>query len=150
MERRVTHAVGLPDNATRFLFELLEAQPAIQVVPVCREGEAWAIASGLWVGGRTPVVIIQNTGFLESGDALRGTAMEMAVPLVAIMDYRGFHSLAHSDPATRDSAATFFEPTMRAWHIPYEFLEEGEERTALLRAFEQAHQLHQPVAVLIR
>ena len=70
----VTDVLGVPDNAAKALLDLLAAEPAIRVLTVTREGEAFAIAAGLWVGGRTPVVLIQNTGLLESGDALRGTA----------------------------------------------------------------------------
>ena len=84
LELEITHAVGVADNMSRFIYEQLLETPAVQVVPVCREGEAWAVASGLWVGGQRPVVIIQNTGFLESGDALRGTAVDMGVPLLEI------------------------------------------------------------------
>ena len=142
----ITHVVGVPDNATRFVFELLENESGVQVVPVCREGEAWAIASGLWVGGRHPVVIIQNTGFLESGDGLRGTAIEMGVPLLSIIDYRGYQTLGAEDP---DSAAVFFEPTLRAWGVPYQFLEEGREAEILREARATAEALRRPVAVLM-
>lgn len=142
----ITHAVGVPDNATRLVYEMLENEPGIQIVPVCREGEAWAIASGLWVGGRCPVVIIQNTGFLESGDGLRGTAIEMGVPLLSIIDYRGYQTLGTEDP---DSAAGFFEPTLRAWGVPYQFLEEGREAEVLRAARASANALERPVAVLM-
>ena len=149
VELGMTHAVGVPDNATRIVYELLEQHPAVQVVPVCREGEAWAIASGLWVGGKQPVVIIQNTGFLESGDALRGTALEMGVPLVALMDYRGYHTLSSSDPDQVDSAARLFEPTMRAWQLPYRFLEDGKELEVLTAARDDARNSRRPAAVLM-
>ena len=142
----VTHVVGVPDNATRIVYELLDQQAQLQVVPVCREGEAWAIASGLWVGGKFPVVIIQNTGFLESGDGLRGTAMQMGVPLLAIMDYRGHHTLGQKDG---DSAARWFEPTLRAWEMPYRFLEQDREAEILAAAQQKAHELRRPVAVLM-
>lgn len=141
-----THAVGVPDNNSRFIFDLFESDPTAQVVPVCREGEAWAIASGLWVGGKSPVVIIQNTGFLESGDALRGTVMEMGVPLVALLGYRGYHSLTKPNP---DSAARFFEPTLRAWGLPYRFLQDEREADVFQAAFQQAHASSRPVGVLM-
>ena len=145
----VTHAVGVPDNVTRIIYEQLESHPHVQVVPVCREGEAWAIASGLWVGGKTAIVIIQNTGFLESGDALRGTAIEMAVPLVALIDYRGFHTLSNPEPDAVDRAATLFEPTLKAWQVPYRFLEDKNEAGTFQAAFAEAHDLRRPVAVLM-
>ena len=142
-----THAVGLPDNTTSVIFELLAGDPHIQLIPVCREGEAWAIASGLWVGGKSPIVIMQNTGFLESGDALRGTAREMGAPLVALMDYRGYKSLGREGA---DSAAIYFEPTLRAWGVPYFFLEEGDERQTIERAQRRANAIEGPVGVIMR
>ena len=47
----ITHVVALPDNASKALLEELAAQPNIRVVGVTREGEAWAVAAGLWIGG---------------------------------------------------------------------------------------------------
>ena len=78
----VTHVIGLPDNGSAKLYEKLRDEPEIDVITVTREGEAFAIASGLYVGGKQPVALIQNTGFLESGDAIRGTAVNMEIPLV--------------------------------------------------------------------
>ena len=75
----VTHVIGVPDNGSRTLFEALWADDEIDVILVTREGEAFAIASGLHVGGKRPLVLIQNTGLLEAGDAFRGTAYNMGV-----------------------------------------------------------------------
>ena len=69
----VTHVVGVPDNGSRALFERLWANPKIEVILTSREGEAFGLASGLYLGGATPLVLIQNTGFFEAGDAFRGT-----------------------------------------------------------------------------
>ena len=149
-EMGVSHVVTVPDSTLGQWVDAIRASQAVRLVSVCREGEAWAIACGLWVGGSVPVVIIQNTGFLESGDALRGTAIEMAVPLLAIMDYRGYHTLSQADSGAKDSAATFFEPTLQAWQVPYRFLEEGKEAEGIQMAFRQANQESRPVAVLIR
>jgi sulfopyruvate decarboxylase TPP-binding subunit len=92
------------------------------------------------------VLIIQNTGLLEYGDAFRGTAVEMGVPLLAMIGYRGYRSLSKEHP---DSAATFFEPTLRAWKLPYTILEEGRESEILEAAYREAGIRRGPVAVLI-
>jgi len=89
----VTDVLTLPDNASKALLDLIASDPGLRLLTVTREGEAFAIASGLWVGGRVPVVIIQNTGLLETGDALRGTAMRMRVPLACLVTYRGHATL---------------------------------------------------------
>ncbi len=66
----MTHLVGLPDTIWSALIDATEAHSGTRYVPVTREGEAFALAAGLWVGGAEPVVVVQNTGLLESGDSL--------------------------------------------------------------------------------
>src|SRR6516225_3492064 len=85
----VTHVVGLPDNSSATVFALLNSKEEPQLLTVTREGEAFAMAAGLWVGGKKPVVLIQNTGLLESGDGLRGTVIRMRIPLVCLVTFRG-------------------------------------------------------------
>ena len=159
----VTDVVGLPDNASKILLELLGAEPGIRPLTVTREGEAFAIASGLWVGGRAPVVLVQNTGLLESGDALRGTAMRMRVPLVCLVMVRGHGLLAarglQPPPAKLDagllsrsdvdSVALLTEPTLRAWSVPWEVMANDADVPRIGAAFRRARELEQPVAVLI-
>ena len=143
----VTHVVGVPDNGSRTLYEALWADPDIEVIGVTREGEACAVASGLWLGGALPVVLIQNTGFLETGDALRGTAYNMRVPLVMLMGYRGFYNFG-SDRA--DTAASFFQPTLDAWDIPHSLLRENREvAEQITAAFRLAERDSRPAAVLL-
>ena len=47
----VTHVVGLPDNSSAQLIALLGREPEMRFITVTREGEAFAIAAGLWMGG---------------------------------------------------------------------------------------------------
>jgi sulfopyruvate decarboxylase subunit alpha len=98
----VTHVTGIPDNDTAALFDQLVDHPRLRLVRVAREGECFGLAAGLWMGGKTAAVVIQNTGLLESGDAIRGTASRMGVPLVVIVGYRGFKKMeaAGWDPVT--------------------------------------------------
>lgn len=144
----ITHAIGVPDNGSARIYELLRAEPEIEVITVTREGEAFAIASGLYVGGKQPVIIIQNTGFLESGDAIRGTVINMRVPVVVFIGYRGYHNRDASGQWV-DSVATFLEPTLKAWHLPYEMLETDAAIGCICRVFEKAAATSLPAAVLL-
>lgn len=151
----VTHVVGVPDNTSATLYRLVERDPRIEVLTVAREGEAFAIASGLWLGGATPLVLVQNTGLLESGDSLRGTAMRMGVPLVFFVTYRGYAKLPSAksdDDMIRpdvDSVAVVTEPTLAAWRVPYEFFRSEKDIRRVRHAFDRAAELSSPVAVLL-
>jgi len=159
----VSYIVGIPDNASAVLFDLILRDPSMSLVPATREGEAFAIASGLWLGGRHPAVIIQNTGLLESGDSLRGTAVRMGVPLLCLIGYRGYakmkeaHLDPHAGPPTRttltqsdvDSVALLTEPTLRAWGIPYHLYSTDDDAPLVAEAWAQAHREARPVALLL-
>ena len=133
MRSGITHVVGIPDNTSGPLFDEVVRHPKIRLVPVTREGEAFALASGLWLGGASPLVVIQNTGLLEAGDGLRGTAQRMGAPIPFVVTGRGYAKMEgagvrRDDPRTRelltradvDSTALLTEPTLDAWGIPYE------------------------------
>lgn len=159
----VTHVVGLPDNSSARLFDLLSESRGIALVPVTREGEAFALAAGLWIGGRKPVVLIQNTGFAESGDSFRGTITRMRVPLVCLITYRGYakmrdwqRGIADATPDAEilsrpylDSAALITEATLKAWGLPYGFLHGDGDVSVLSSAFSRVEKDQAPFGVLI-
>jgi sulfopyruvate decarboxylase TPP-binding subunit len=163
LERQgITDVIGVPDNSSAALYSLLAEHPRLSVRSVTREGEAFAMAMGLWMGGRQPVLLIQNTGFFESGDALRGTLTRMRIPIVCIVTYRGYGRtmsrfgeipraldadlLSRSDV---DNCAPITEPTLRAWGLPYEFVHTDEDLPVLEAAFARARELDAPRAVLV-
>ena len=144
-KNNVTHVVWLPDSETNFMYHQLMAEPDVDLVPVCREGETMAIAAGLWVGGKKPVALIQNTGVMEAGDSIRGLGLDVNQPLVMLIGYRGWDR--HG--VTSDSAARFIEHILHAWGINYYLLETDEDAPRISLAFEEANRTSKPVAVLV-
>ena len=141
----VSHVVWLPDSETNFMYEQLVANPDLELVPVSREGESMAIAAGLWVGGKKPVVLIQNTGMFESGDSIRGLSLDIDFPLVMMIGYRGW--TRHG--VTTDSAGRFTEPILNAWGINYYLVETDDDVDRISVAFEEAKRTQRPVACLM-
>jgi sulfopyruvate decarboxylase subunit alpha len=141
----VTHVVTIPDSETNYLYELMEEQPWLDVIPAAREGETFAIALGLLVGGKVPVCLIQNTGMLESGDSIRGMALDTGFPLVFVVGYRGW--TRHG--VVTDSAARYTEPFLNAFRINYYLLEQDTDAPRISLAFEEARATKRPVAVLV-
>ena len=147
-KQNITHAVGVPDNGSARIYELLREDQEIEVITVTREGEAFAIAAGLYIGGEKPVIIIQNTGFLESGDAIRGTVINMQIPVVVFIGYRGYHN-RDADGKWVDSVAAFLEPTLKAWNLPYQMLETDADISSIDWAYSQSAETSLPAVVLL-
>ena len=121
----VTHAVWLPDSEIGQWESALEASP-IELIRVCREGEAWPLAAGLMIGGKQPIVIMQTTGLFESGDALRNVLFDMQLPLFAIVGYRSY--LVEN---SADTAKKFAEPILAAWRLDYVLISKPDEKPRL-------------------
>lgn len=159
----VTHVVGIPDNTSGPLFDQVLRHPTIRLITVTREGEAFALASGLWLGGASPLVVIQNTGLLEAGDSIRGTAQRMGAPIPLVVTGRGYAKMERagvsgSDELTRDlmvrpdvdSTALLTEPTLEAWGIPYTRCgDDSDPSVDIPRTIEEAKALSRPVALIL-
>ena len=123
----------------------MQAEPSLQLVPVSREGQAFSTAAGLSVAGKKPIILIQNTGLMESGDSLRGWGIGMQIPVVLMVGYRGW--TRHG--VTRDTAAVYTEPFLHAFRTDYYLVERDEDATRISAAFEDAERQQRPVAVLV-
>ena len=141
----VTHVITIPDSETNYLYELMEKEPSLEIIPVSREGETMSTALGLNVAGTVPVCLIQNTGMMESGDSIRGMALDAGFPLVMVVGYRGWtrHGIV------TDTAARYTEPFLHAFGISYYLVETDEDGSRISTAFEEARSTKRPVAVLI-
>ena len=142
----VTHVVWLPDTESKYMYDAVQSEPSLTLVPVCREGESMAVALGLMMGGKTPVVLIQNTGFFESGDAIRGICLDLSLPLLIMIGYRGYEG---EGKPMQDSAGAFLEPMLKTWGIPYYLVDDDSHTPRISQALREAQTSSRPMAILI-
>jgi sulfopyruvate decarboxylase TPP-binding subunit len=135
-ESGVTHLVWIPDSEIGSWEPALLANRDIPLIRVCREGEAIAVAAGLLLGGKRPVVLIQCTGLFEAGDALRNVVHDLKLPLFMVIGLRGYY--AHQRQATFDTCPIFAEPILKAWRLPYALLDRSHGAADLANAYRQA------------
>lgn len=140
----ITHVVWLPDSALGVWESALETAPKLALIRVCRESEAWAIAAGLHMGGKSPLVAIQNTGLFDSGDALRNVLFDLGVPLYAIIGYRSY--LVADSP---DTAKRYTEPVLSAWGLDYLLIDRPGRVADFLAHYRACQAAARPGATLI-
>jgi sulfopyruvate decarboxylase TPP-binding subunit len=121
-ELGITHVIWVPDSTTGPWETALSASTRLQLVRVCREGEAWPLAAGLCLGGQSPLIIMQTTGLFESGDALRNVLFDMKLPIFALIGVRNGLT-----PQSHDSAKVFGEPIIQAWGLDAVWIREPAE-----------------------
>ena len=142
----VTHAVTVPDSTIGPWQEGIEQLGATRVVRVCREGEAWGVAAGLHWGGAKPIVLIQCTGLLESGDAIRNVLHDWKIPVFSIIGYRSY---LNQDSLPGDTCLVFTEPTLEAWWIDYRLITSADQINEMAQHYEACRAVAKPGAWLI-
>jgi sulfopyruvate decarboxylase TPP-binding subunit len=143
----VTHVVWIPDSELGTWDKALSSDPDLQLIRVCREGEAIAVAAGLLLGGRHPVVIMQCTGLFEAGDSLRNIVHDMKLPLFLIVGLRGYY--AHQQKKTADTCPIFAEPILKAWQIPYTIFDNQRTADDLAQVYRQAQTKDRAAAIFL-
>jgi sulfopyruvate decarboxylase TPP-binding subunit len=143
----ITDVVSIPDGESRHLYQALVDDDDIGVIMPTREGEGVAIAAGLWAGGRRPLVLLQNTGLMEAGDALRGCGIGPRIPLLLLVGWRGYPgAVAGASPI--DSAYPYTEPLLDAWEIPHRRLMSDDDLGVIGEMSNLAEATSTPAAVV--
>jgi sulfopyruvate decarboxylase subunit alpha len=116
-----THVVWIPDSELGTWDAALSQAPDISLIRPTREGEAIAIAGGLYLGGAKPLIVMQCTGFFEAGDAFRNLVHDLQLPLIFVIGLRSYH--AYRDGRSSDTCPKFTEPILKAWGLAHTILE---------------------------
>jgi sulfopyruvate decarboxylase TPP-binding subunit len=120
----ITHVVTVPDSTIGPWQAAIERTGHTRLVRVCREGETWEVAAGLYLGGARPMVMIQCTGLFESGDAIRNVLHDWKLPVFSIIGYRSY---LNQETLPGDTCLVFTEPVLDAWKIDYRLLTASEQ-----------------------
>jgi sulfopyruvate decarboxylase TPP-binding subunit len=142
-----THVVWIPDSELGTWDAALSASADVKLIRPTREGEAIAIAGGLFLGGAKPLIVMQCTGFFEAGDSFRNFIHDLKLPLVFIIGLRSYHAAKEGESA--DTCPKFTEPILSAWGLPHVVLERGYPAEQLEQALRQYSDRKQAGAAVI-
>jgi sulfopyruvate decarboxylase subunit alpha len=144
-EAGISHVASLPDINLVDLIGLLEDADDIGHIALSREEEGIGIAAGIYLGGGSPAVVMQNAGLLNACNALTTTALQFEIPMLLVVWYAG----ALGDTAfMRLGEVT--EPVLGALGIrTYVPADATEARALIPQATSMARHARRPVAVLL-
>jgi sulfopyruvate decarboxylase subunit alpha len=142
----IDFAACLPDSAFQELYMPLSAEAKIDYVQVANEGDGVGICMGAWLGGKKPVLVMENSGFAVTPYALMRGPIAFGIPMLLLIAHRGgFHD-------ERWFSVPFgwgTEPLLDAMRISYELVTRTEDvRGAVMGAVKSMNSMQAPVAVL--
>jgi sulfopyruvate decarboxylase TPP-binding subunit len=149
---KVTHCVTVPDFVQFALHERIMA-PGSGIVNLfaCAENQALTMATGLYIGGASPVVMMQNQGFLNCINTLRATCIDSAVPMVFLVGQFGREAdnVGKMCTQSRRSMVRLMEPLLDALGLRFWNIDENADiATSVKQVFEHAAS-HKTAAVLL-
>lgn len=81
--------VGVPCSVLKPFINRVISTPGLSYVPATNEGESVAMAAGMWLAGRMPVVMFQNSGLGNTVNALSSLNAVFDIPSLLLVTWRG-------------------------------------------------------------
>jgi sulfopyruvate decarboxylase subunit alpha len=148
-EGGINFVAGLPDGWLNPIHQRIEDGGVIPYVCVPHEGLGVSICAGAWLGGKTPMLIMENSGLRTSAETIARICMFARIPILMLISYRG--DVGETEYwAVQHGMLT--EPLLKAFHIPYTIIrsaDRGELKRAILGGVKTMNMQLYPVAVVI-
>ncbi len=135
----------LPDLKLVEVIKVIDEDPDIKHVPLCREEEGVGICAGAYLTGKKTALLMQNAGLLNSCNGLTTTCLQFQIPILLLIYYAG--DLGDRGFATLGSVT---EPVLDGLGIRTYILRKMDEVAETLRGAQiLAEDSRRPVAVLL-
>lgn len=145
----VSHVAALPDITTSagLLWPLSEDRD-LTLIRLCKEDEGVSICAGLAFCDRRAVLLMQQTGFFDSLNAIRAIAAEYGQPICMLI------GLLQKEPDRAPTESERYgvrivEPILDAMGIDYFCIEGPDDVAQLPGAIDNAYASSRPLAALI-
>ena len=145
----IEFVVSVPDITTsEGLLRPLAQLKAPRLIRVCKEDEGIGICAGLAYTGKRALLLIQQTGMLDSINAIRGVAVEYSLPVCMMV------GLLEKEPGvpplkSKRYGVRIVEPILDAMGIAYHEIEEDADVGKIRPAIDEAYAASRPVVMLI-
>lgn len=144
-EAGINLIASLPDINLAGLLRVLEEDPHVTHVPLCREEEGIGICAGAYLVGKKCAAIMQNGGFFNSNNAIISTLLQYQIPLLLLIYYAG-----DIGDRTFSTSGSMTRPLLDALGIrSYVLREPHQVKEIIKRAQVLAEDSKRPVALLL-
>jgi phosphonopyruvate decarboxylase len=114
---------GVPCSLLKGLVCILDEEKSVHYVSATREDSAIGMAFGAWLGGKTPMVLMQNSGLGVSVNALASLSTMYEVPTLLVISWRGEGG---NDAPEHLLMGEIMNPVLDLLKIPYRVLAANE------------------------
>ncbi len=144
----IDHVICIPDSYQKTLIAALREEPGIRFITACTEDEAMGINAGLYMGGKNPMLVIQNNGIFASINTIKAIPLDARIPtFIFVGQYQRDPMVPMEE--SRSRAVRMVEPTLDVWGVPHWRLEGPDEIGNIRAAYERAQETLGPAALIV-
>ena len=148
----IDHVVTVPDWIQLSLHDRLnKGVEGMRVINACNENQVVTIAAGLTIGGKRPLVMMQNQGLYNCFNTLRAVCLDAHIPMVFMVGQFGreFSNIGHPTAESQRTMVRIAEPFLTSIGVPFHILDRHADLHKLDLAYEQAQQQRTAVVLLV-
>jgi len=138
---------GVPCSLLSGLIAELEADSTLGYIPSVREDAAVGLCAGAYMGGKQPVLLMQNSGLGYSLNAFTSLNLIYKIPVLVIMSWRG---CGGKDAPEHIIMGDISEPLLTTSGMKYAVLEENNLDQALVDAMQTIKEEQVPYTLLVK
>ncbi|HSE93642.1 MAG TPA: thiamine pyrophosphate-dependent enzyme, partial [Methylomirabilota bacterium] len=139
-------SAGVPCSLVEPLIAALEGHPRLPWIETVREDVAVGLCGGAWLGGRRPVVVMQNSGLGTSLNALASFSLMYGLPALLVVTWRGHGG---KDAPEHILTGAITEPLLELLGIPHRVLAAASAEADVRWARAEMDARLQPVALVV-
>ncbi len=140
---------GVPCSLFEGVTRILDTEPRYGYISAVREDLAMGIAAGAFLGGRQPVVLMQNSGLGVSTNAIVSLHQIYDIPTLLVVSWRGRGGAAGNDAPEHVIMGDVMEPFLSLLRIPYVVVDPATLDRDVAALTKTMQQTRKPVALVV-
>ena len=142
--------IEVPCSYFKDFFNYLWESKRIEIINPANEALVMGVASGYYLSTRKiPIVAIQNSGFMNTLNALTSLNQLYEIPVFYLITWRGEGGKGYDAPE-HDITGEKMEEFLKTFDIPYEIIDEKKYSAQIQNLTSQAEKTKKPVVLIIK
>ena len=137
----------MPCSILKDVINYLSEDPDVPYIPATREDEAIGIATGAYLAGKKPVVLMQNSGLGNSIGTLASLVLLYEIPLLLLISWRGYQG---KDAPEHLIMGKSMLKLLEDIGVPAQLLSKENAEEAISNAVKMMEERSLPTAIIVR
>ena len=140
-------STGVPCSILKDIILYLSSHPDIPYITATREDEALGIATGAYLAGRKPIVLMQNSGLGSAINPLTSLNILYRIPVLLLISWRGYQGEDAPEHLIIGEVTT---KLLEDISVPVQVISKDDPEAAISALIESMEEKQIPAAAILR